>query len=197
MKLNIYIPSHISQGVTLVGQQSVWGTDGYRAAVSQSTIHRENLPPMWKILRCSPGYDQREGLQINLLNLFRQNKVWNSSAWFDCGSQCFPCLQEFYDEWPVRLGDVEPYKGPKTPDGRVCESIFTEWPAKAELHHFFAMWTMWKHKNGFWLCPTQEVNFYKIIDYLLEGKEEIKVIPWVLIIYLNLLIWCFFWFLWF
>ncbi|XP_023698136.1 cone cGMP-specific 3',5'-cyclic phosphodiesterase subunit alpha' isoform X2 [Paramormyrops kingsleyae] len=48
--------------------------------------------------------------------------------------------KEFYDEWPVRLGDVEPYKGPKTPDGR-------------------------------------EVNFYKIIDYLLEGKEEIKVIP--------------------
>lgn len=23
----------------------------------------------------------------------------------------------------------------------------------------------------------QEINFYKIIDYLLEGKEEIKVIP--------------------
>ncbi|XP_018616545.1 cone cGMP-specific 3',5'-cyclic phosphodiesterase subunit alpha' isoform X1 [Scleropages formosus] len=48
--------------------------------------------------------------------------------------------KEFYDEWPVKLGEVEPYKGPKTPDGR-------------------------------------EVNFYKIIDYLLEGKEEIKVIP--------------------
>uniref|UniRef100_A0A8C4HJT8 Phosphodiesterase n=1 Tax=Dicentrarchus labrax TaxID=13489 RepID=A0A8C4HJT8_DICLA len=48
--------------------------------------------------------------------------------------------KEFYDEWPVKLGDVEPYKGPKTPDGR-------------------------------------EVIFYKIIDYLLEGKEEIKVIP--------------------
>ncbi|XP_027145218.1 cone cGMP-specific 3',5'-cyclic phosphodiesterase subunit alpha' isoform X1 [Larimichthys crocea] len=48
--------------------------------------------------------------------------------------------KEFYDEWPVKLGDVEPYKGPKTPDGR-------------------------------------EVNFYKIIDYLLESKEEIKVIP--------------------
>uniref|UniRef100_A0A669EAN0 Phosphodiesterase n=1 Tax=Oreochromis niloticus TaxID=8128 RepID=A0A669EAN0_ORENI len=48
--------------------------------------------------------------------------------------------KEFYDEWPVKLGDVEPYKGPKTPDGR-------------------------------------EINFYKIIDYLLEGKEEIKVIP--------------------
>lgn len=48
--------------------------------------------------------------------------------------------KEFYDEWPIKLGEVEPYKGPKTPDGR-------------------------------------EINFYKIIDYLLEGKEEIKVIP--------------------
>ncbi|OPJ84402.1 cone cGMP-specific 3',5'-cyclic phosphodiesterase subunit alpha' isoform A [Patagioenas fasciata monilis] len=48
--------------------------------------------------------------------------------------------KEFYDEWPIRLGEAEPYKGPKTPDGR-------------------------------------EVNFYKIIDYILHGKEEIKVIP--------------------
>uniref|UniRef100_A0A8C9F461 Phosphodiesterase n=1 Tax=Pavo cristatus TaxID=9049 RepID=A0A8C9F461_PAVCR len=48
--------------------------------------------------------------------------------------------REFYDEWPIRLGEAEPYKGPKTPDGR-------------------------------------EVNFYKIIDYILHGKEEIKVIP--------------------
>ncbi|XP_004412624.1 PREDICTED: cone cGMP-specific 3',5'-cyclic phosphodiesterase subunit alpha' [Odobenus rosmarus divergens] len=48
--------------------------------------------------------------------------------------------KEFYDEWPIKLGEVEPYKGPKTPDGR-------------------------------------EVSFYKIIDYILHGKEEIKVIP--------------------
>ncbi|NXV40429.1 PDE6C phosphodiesterase, partial [Uria aalge] len=48
--------------------------------------------------------------------------------------------KEFYDEWPIRLGEAEPYRGPKTPDGR-------------------------------------EVNFYKIIDYILHGKEEIKVIP--------------------
>ncbi|XP_063818150.1 cone cGMP-specific 3',5'-cyclic phosphodiesterase subunit alpha' [Pseudophryne corroboree] len=48
--------------------------------------------------------------------------------------------KEFYEEWPIKLGEVPPYKGPKTPDGR-------------------------------------EVNFYKIIDYLLHGKEEIKVIP--------------------
>ncbi|XP_061490339.1 cone cGMP-specific 3',5'-cyclic phosphodiesterase subunit alpha' [Rhineura floridana] len=48
--------------------------------------------------------------------------------------------KEFYDEWPIKLGEAEPYKGPKTPDGR-------------------------------------EVNFYKIIDYILHRKEEIKVIP--------------------
>ncbi|XP_075468911.1 cone cGMP-specific 3',5'-cyclic phosphodiesterase subunit alpha' isoform X2 [Ascaphus truei] len=48
--------------------------------------------------------------------------------------------KEFYEEWPIKLGEVPPYKGPKTPDGR-------------------------------------EVNFYKIIDYILHGKEEIKVIP--------------------
>ncbi|XP_007516846.1 cone cGMP-specific 3',5'-cyclic phosphodiesterase subunit alpha' [Erinaceus europaeus] len=48
--------------------------------------------------------------------------------------------KEFYDEWPIKLGEVEPYRGPKTPDGR-------------------------------------EVIFYKIIDYILHGKEEIKVIP--------------------
>uniref|UniRef100_A0A8D0AVC9 Phosphodiesterase n=1 Tax=Sander lucioperca TaxID=283035 RepID=A0A8D0AVC9_SANLU len=48
--------------------------------------------------------------------------------------------KEFFDEWPIKLGEQEPYKGPKTPDGR-------------------------------------EINFYKLIDYLLEDKEEIKVIP--------------------
>ncbi|XP_069394654.1 cone cGMP-specific 3',5'-cyclic phosphodiesterase subunit alpha'-like [Paralichthys olivaceus] len=48
--------------------------------------------------------------------------------------------KEFFDEWAIKLGDQEAYKGPKTPDGR-------------------------------------EISFYKIIDYLLEDKEEIKVIP--------------------
>ncbi|MGH0136929.1 UNVERIFIED_CONTAM: hypothetical protein FKN15_008503 [Acipenser sinensis] len=47
---------------------------------------------------------------------------------------------EFYDEWPIKLGEQEPYTGPKTPDGR-------------------------------------EVIFYKIVDYILHGTEEIKVIP--------------------
>ncbi|KAK6475655.1 rod cGMP-specific 3',5'-cyclic phosphodiesterase subunit alpha-like [Huso huso] len=48
--------------------------------------------------------------------------------------------KEFFDLWPVLMGEVPPYDGPKTPDGR-------------------------------------EVVFYKIIDYILHGKEDIKVIP--------------------
>ncbi|XP_034764685.2 rod cGMP-specific 3',5'-cyclic phosphodiesterase subunit alpha-like [Acipenser ruthenus] len=48
--------------------------------------------------------------------------------------------KEFFDLWPVLMGEVPPYDGPKTPDGR-------------------------------------EVIFYKIIDYILHGKEDIKVIP--------------------
>ncbi|XP_037118303.1 rod cGMP-specific 3',5'-cyclic phosphodiesterase subunit alpha [Syngnathus acus] len=48
--------------------------------------------------------------------------------------------KEFFDLWPVLMGEVPPYDGPKTPDGR-------------------------------------EIVFYKIIDYILHGKEDIKVIP--------------------
>uniref|UniRef100_A0A8C4SFV0 Phosphodiesterase n=1 Tax=Erpetoichthys calabaricus TaxID=27687 RepID=A0A8C4SFV0_ERPCA len=48
--------------------------------------------------------------------------------------------KEFFDMWPVLMGEVPPYEGPKTPDGR-------------------------------------EIIFYKVIDYILHGKEEIKVIP--------------------
>uniref|UniRef100_A0A8C8BPC8 Phosphodiesterase n=1 Tax=Otus sunia TaxID=257818 RepID=A0A8C8BPC8_9STRI len=48
--------------------------------------------------------------------------------------------KEFFDLWPVLLGEVPPYSGPRTPDGR-------------------------------------EIIFYKVIDYILHGKEDIKVIP--------------------
>uniref|UniRef100_A0A672ZNJ1 Phosphodiesterase n=1 Tax=Sphaeramia orbicularis TaxID=375764 RepID=A0A672ZNJ1_9TELE len=48
--------------------------------------------------------------------------------------------KEFFDLWPVLMGEVPPYDGPKTPDGR-------------------------------------EIVFYKLIDYILHGKEDIKVIP--------------------
>ncbi|XP_019727595.1 rod cGMP-specific 3',5'-cyclic phosphodiesterase subunit beta [Hippocampus comes] len=48
--------------------------------------------------------------------------------------------KEFFDVWPVLMGEQPPYSGPLTPDGR-------------------------------------EIHFYKVIDYILHGKEDIKVIP--------------------
>uniref|UniRef100_A0A7N4P8V5 Phosphodiesterase n=1 Tax=Sarcophilus harrisii TaxID=9305 RepID=A0A7N4P8V5_SARHA len=48
--------------------------------------------------------------------------------------------KEFFDVWPVLMGEAQPYSGPRTPDGR-------------------------------------EIQFYKVIDYILHGKEDIKVIP--------------------
>ncbi|PNJ23705.1 PDE6B isoform 8, partial [Pongo abelii] len=48
--------------------------------------------------------------------------------------------KEFFDVWPVLMGESQPYSGPRTPDGR-------------------------------------EIVFYKVIDYILHGREEIKVIP--------------------
>ncbi|XP_051907452.1 rod cGMP-specific 3',5'-cyclic phosphodiesterase subunit beta [Hippocampus zosterae] len=48
--------------------------------------------------------------------------------------------KEFFDVWPVLMGEQPPYSGPVTPDGR-------------------------------------EIHFYKVIDYILHGKEDIKVIP--------------------
>uniref|UniRef100_A0A8C9FZ63 Phosphodiesterase n=1 Tax=Pavo cristatus TaxID=9049 RepID=A0A8C9FZ63_PAVCR len=48
--------------------------------------------------------------------------------------------KEFFDLWPVLLGEVPPYSGPRTPDGR-------------------------------------EIVFYKVIDYILHGKEDIKADP--------------------
>uniref|UniRef100_A0A8C0LYM5 Phosphodiesterase n=1 Tax=Canis lupus familiaris TaxID=9615 RepID=A0A8C0LYM5_CANLF len=46
--------------------------------------------------------------------------------------------KEFFDVWPVLMGEAPPYSGPRTPDGR-------------------------------------EINFYKVIDYILHGKEDIKI----------------------
>ncbi|EHB07595.1 Cone cGMP-specific 3',5'-cyclic phosphodiesterase subunit alpha' [Heterocephalus glaber] len=34
--------------------------------------------------------------------------------------------KEFYDEWPIKFGEVEAYKGPKTPDGRVNAKIILD-----------------------------------------------------------------------
>ncbi|XP_026566297.1 cone cGMP-specific 3',5'-cyclic phosphodiesterase subunit alpha' isoform X2 [Pseudonaja textilis] len=101
-----------------------------------------NVPDVKKILLCSANKVFEE-----LTDIERQfhKALYTIRQHLNCERYSIGLLdmtkeKEFYDEWPIKLGEAEPYKGPKTPDGR-------------------------------------EVNFYKIIDYLLHGEEQIQVIP--------------------
>lgn len=67
------------------------------------------------------------------------------------------------------MGEQPPYSGPVTPDGRV--SVPPSIPPLTLLLTFALTLTL--------ACVPflQEILFYKVIDYILHGKEDIKVIP--------------------
>lgn len=75
---------------------------------------------MRALLCGSAGHDQREGRFLNWDQICFKYQTKNEAP-----TSLFSAPQEFYDEWPVKLGDVEPYKGPKTPDGRVIKQSFS------------------------------------------------------------------------
>lgn len=75
--------------------------------------------------------------------------------------------QEFFDVWPVLMGEQPPYSGPITPDGRVGD-------VTTLIFHF---WSYLLRGSRDYAVFMQEINFYKVIDYILHGKEDIKVIP--------------------
>lgn len=77
-------------------------------------------------------------------------------------------LQEFFDIWPVLMGEQAPYSGPVTPDGRVLSLV-----CPASLPTVCSA----DFKCSILLFSLQEIIFYKVIDYILHGKEDIKVIP--------------------
>jgi len=65
------------------------------------------------------------------------------------------CLQEFFDLWPVLMGEVPPYDGPKTPDGRVRRKLhlllficmfacFSTTPAKPNYTPSALKWTRFR-----------------------------------------------------
>uniref|UniRef100_A0A8C9X639 Phosphodiesterase n=1 Tax=Sander lucioperca TaxID=283035 RepID=A0A8C9X639_SANLU len=102
----------------------------------------QNVPDISKVLLWSASkvFEELTDIERQFHKALYTVRIYLNCERYSVGLLDMTKEKEFYDEWPVKLGDVEPYKGPKTPDGR-------------------------------------EVIFYKIIDYLLEGKEEIKVIP--------------------
>ncbi|TNM91884.1 hypothetical protein fugu_018896 [Takifugu bimaculatus] len=84
-------------------------------------------------------------LKIASLNLKIFHLSYLHNSYLNCDRYSVGLLdmtkeKEFFDIWPVLMGEQAPYSGPVTPDGR-------------------------------------EIIFYKVIDYILHGKEEIKVIP--------------------
>uniref|UniRef100_A0A6Q2ZHD2 Phosphodiesterase n=1 Tax=Esox lucius TaxID=8010 RepID=A0A6Q2ZHD2_ESOLU len=88
----------------------------------------------------------RERVFEELTDIERQfhKALYTVRAYLNCDRYSVGLLdmtkeKEFFDVWPVLMGDQPPYTGPVTPDGR-------------------------------------EVIFYKVIDYILHGKEDIKVI---------------------
>uniref|UniRef100_A0AAQ4R8Y2 Phosphodiesterase n=1 Tax=Gasterosteus aculeatus aculeatus TaxID=481459 RepID=A0AAQ4R8Y2_GASAC len=101
-----------------------------------------NIPDVSKVLLWSASkvFEELTDIERQFHKALYTVRIYLNCERYSVGLLDMTKEKEFYDEWPVKLGDVEPYKGPKTPDGR-------------------------------------EIIFYKIIDYLLESKEEIKVIP--------------------
>uniref|UniRef100_A0A670HWQ4 Phosphodiesterase n=1 Tax=Podarcis muralis TaxID=64176 RepID=A0A670HWQ4_PODMU len=101
-----------------------------------------NIPDVKKMLLWSANkvFEELTDIERQFHKALYTIRVYLNCERYSVGLLDMTKEKEFYDEWPIKLGEAEPYKGPKTPDGR-------------------------------------EVNFYKIIDYILHGKEEIKVIP--------------------
>lgn len=91
--------------------------------------------------------------------------------------------------WPVLMGEAQPYSGPRTPDGRVSRSgqaqrgVGKGWggPRRARNGRLPHLWGgchqgAARGPSLLW-SVSQEILFYKVIDYILHGKEDIKVIP--------------------
>lgn len=120
----------------MVGQQSVWGADWHWEAVPQSSLHSQNLHQVWEILCGTAGHDQRKG--------WCEGKQWNHTV-ADAEMWLRSLLnKEFFDEWAIKLGEQEPYKGPKTPDGRVSSSSNCFWTGFADVYTTFLIQTFRK-----------------------------------------------------
>lgn len=65
------------------------------------------------------------------------------------------------------MGEAQPYTGPRTPDGRVSHRGRPGQGGRGRgLPPVSPL-----------LSAPQEILFYKVIDYILHGKEDIKVTP--------------------
>lgn len=114
LNLKIYHLSYLHSCETRKGQMLLWSAN--KVFEELTDIERQ----FHKALYTVRAYLNCDRYSVGLLDMTKE--------------------KEFFDIWPVLMGEQPPYSGPVTPDGR-------------------------------------EIIFYKVIDYILHGKEEIKVIP--------------------
>lgn len=96
-KTNIHFSPFVSLGTSVVCQQSVWRVDRHWETVPQSSVHCENLPQLWKILRRPLGHDQREGLLL-VYNILRHIAVL-SLSWCGCHFGSSPSVVSKWEHW--------------------------------------------------------------------------------------------------
>lgn len=78
-------------------------------------------------------------------------------------------LQEFYDEWPVKLGDVPPYSGPKTPDGRVSIHFPLIWFSQSTL--LFSLLPSLLHNHSQWMLFCASAGSHLLQDHRLSLRR--------------------------
>uniref|UniRef100_A0A6Q2Z4Y7 Phosphodiesterase n=1 Tax=Esox lucius TaxID=8010 RepID=A0A6Q2Z4Y7_ESOLU len=84
----------------------------------------QNVPDVTKVLLWSASkvFEELTDIERQFHKALYTVRTYLNCERYSVGLLDMTKEKEFYDEWPIKLGDVEPYKGPKTPDGR--EVIF-------------------------------------------------------------------------
>lgn len=174
----------------VVCTQGIWRADWHRATVSQSLVHSPSLPQLWPLLRRFTRHDKGEGTVSSCVFACSHNRhlfffnAFSSLCWHVCVSPLSGVL------W--YLAGVDGRAGtllrPRHSWWQGTPPYFTDLMLLTVClvvdKYIFDDALARLSKNVLNLISLQEVIFYKVIDYILHGKEDIKVIPWV-----NLFLW--------
>lgn len=166
---------------SMVCQQGIWGADRHWATVSQSLVHSPSLPQLWPLLCRLTRHDKGKGILSITVCVFAYSItshilcscIYNQDITFFSSSPCRNSLTSGLCWWESRLrtpalwllmagycfhfSDIHVH---------LCVHLCTWWCALCFIIYFIVF-----------ILFLQEVIFYKVIDYILHGKEDIKVIP--------------------
>eukprot|EP00069_Balaena_mysticetus_P019437 bmy_12236T0 len=134
LNLKIYHLSYLHNCETRRGQ-----VPARAASQGVATTHRY-VTPQVLLWSANKVFEELTDIERQFHKAFYTVRAYLNCDRYSVGLLDMTKEKEFFDVWPVLMGEAQPYSGPRTPDGR-------------------------------------EIVFYKVIDYILHGKEDIKVIP--------------------